>query len=342
MTMSATGSNSGPYCGVYCVYAALRMNGINAKFLDLLDPHYVGSHRGSTLQELRAAAEAHGLYAKPLMHLTVEELRHSSHTIILNVKSVPWAEHFDHYVLYVGQNDGNALLMDSPSVVRVPFSRLASNWSGVALILSPEPISLCRMYATSAARLGGIIVIALAAALILRLTTRKVMTRPLRSAKQLALRSVWQVFFISALGTALGIMWHRGYEGGLLANRQGSDGVALAHLMDHIDKVDVKHVAELLQTHTIFVDARFPHDYQRGHIRGAVNVPPVFEDTERAKAMTGIAKNRRVVVYCANAQLAYTRYVALNLARDGFTNLAVFKTGWSAYERSEKHSGVSK
>ena len=39
VAMGATGS--GPYCGIQCVYAALKMNGLNARFSDLLDPHYV-------------------------------------------------------------------------------------------------------------------------------------------------------------------------------------------------------------------------------------------------------------------------------------------------------------
>ncbi len=48
-------SNSGPYCGVYSVYAALQSLGIEVPLEQLLQTKYVGSPLGSSLRELEQA-----------------------------------------------------------------------------------------------------------------------------------------------------------------------------------------------------------------------------------------------------------------------------------------------
>lgn len=48
---------AGPYCGVYCLYAVMKLYGQEVDFRQLLKPEYIGSRRGSSLAELKKAAQ---------------------------------------------------------------------------------------------------------------------------------------------------------------------------------------------------------------------------------------------------------------------------------------------
>src|SRR5215471_8429906 len=68
-------SSGGPYCGIYSLYAALRVNGISVPFDSLVQSKYVGSPFGSSLAELRQAAQDCGASARPLEGMTASLLR---------------------------------------------------------------------------------------------------------------------------------------------------------------------------------------------------------------------------------------------------------------------------
>lgn len=78
--------SSGSYCGIYCLYAVMKLSDINVGPTELLKPEYIGSHRGSSLAELKKAAQDNGLYAIPVGKLTTRELRQSPYPVILHIK----------------------------------------------------------------------------------------------------------------------------------------------------------------------------------------------------------------------------------------------------------------
>src|SRR4030042_1962026 len=54
-----------PHCGLYCLYAAMKMNGRDINFIDMVKPEYIGSRKGSSIAELIKASEKYGLYFFP-------------------------------------------------------------------------------------------------------------------------------------------------------------------------------------------------------------------------------------------------------------------------------------
>jgi hypothetical protein len=44
-----------PYCGVHALYAAMRLEGRSIEIRSLLDPTYIGTAEGSSVQELCTA-----------------------------------------------------------------------------------------------------------------------------------------------------------------------------------------------------------------------------------------------------------------------------------------------
>ncbi len=68
----------------------------------------------------------------------------------------------------------------------------------------------------------------------------------------------------------------------------------------------------------IIVDVREPQEFARGHVEGAINIPPA-ELMAGAKALDNVPKDTQIILYCisgarSNASMQF-------LQRMGFTNL---------------------
>ncbi len=68
----------------------------------------------------------------------------------------------------------------------------------------------------------------------------------------------------------------------------------------------------------MIIDVREPSEYARGHVEGAINLPPAAL-MAGAKALEGIPKDTEIILYCmsgarSNASMHY-------LSQLGFTNL---------------------
>lgn len=68
----------------------------------------------------------------------------------------------------------------------------------------------------------------------------------------------------------------------------------------------------------IFIDVREPFEYSRGHVEGAINIPPA-ELMAGAPALKNIDKDTELVLYClsgarSNSSMHYLKQL-------GFTNL---------------------
>jgi len=75
----------------------------------------------------------------------------------------------------------------------------------------------------------------------------------------------------------------------------------------------------------LFLDARPEPIYKRGHIPGAVNVP--YNANDKEKLMTGIAKDKDIVVYCYSSRCNQARILEVRIKELGYDNIAVFDGG---------------
>lgn len=79
-----------------------------------------------------------------------------------------------------------------------------------------------------------------------------------------------------------------------------------------------------------FIDARGARDFERGHVRGAINVPPSQLNTSMESIRQNIAPNQLTIIYCAGLHCESSEMVYEYLDSQGYTNLRVFKPGWEA------------
>lgn len=330
---------SGTYCGVYCVYTALQMSGRQATFADFLKPEYIGSYRGSTLAELQKAAQDHGLYAQAVGNLTSRELRSSPYPIILHVKSSADSKSFDHYVLCVGADEKEAWIYDPPRPIeRVSFAELSSRWDGIGLVVSSEPIRMRRLFWRTWRLMLGVGALAAIAGMCWHRYARRNKAdptdRPLP--EQGWSVAVLQAGQLAALALLVGIGYHCLTDEGLLVDSSATAKVVQAHAIGFLDKLDVKDVRKEMAQNAVLIDARLSGDYVAGHIDGAISVPVSANSEQRLKAVAGVPKTSRIILYCQSDQCPFAGKVATSLLRGGYSNLALFPGGWMDWVKESK------
>ena len=96
--------------------------------------------------------------------------------------------------------------------------------------------------------------------------------------------------------------------------------------------ITLDQALELYQKGTVFVDAREPEYYQEGHIKGAWNIPFFLELVFKLDSLQG--KDAPMVIYCSGDECGSSEDLAYELQAEGFSNLLVFKGGWTAWNAS--------
>lgn len=325
--------SSGGYCGIYCLYAVMKLSGVDVDPTELLKPGYIGSHKGSSLAELKKAAEDNGLNAAPVSKLTTRELRQSSYPVILHVKSAPDKKQYDHYELFLETKNGQARLYDPPQLVRlVPFYQLAPRWDGTGLIVSAEPIDLGTLFAPARRRFIIYAAIAIVVILGVRWGRRRWLSSEyMTSRSRLFGLSIAQSVGLVLLALLCGMVYHFVSDVGFLAHTNATASIQQAHLGNFLPKVSEKEIRRLLNTDTIFIDARDVHDFEAGHLEGAINIPANDCSCLYNEVLASIDKKARIVVYCQSAGCKSAEKVAVKLATDGFPNISIFKGGWNKW-----------
>ncbi len=84
----------------------------------------------------------------------------------------------------------------------------------------------------------------------------------------------------------------------------------------------------------LFIDARNPHEYRRGHIRGAINIP--LKDFVKEKDLLAkTPKDKLLVTYCDGVECNSSMSIAEKLMELGFRNVRIFFGGWKDWEANK-------
>lgn len=94
-------------------------------------------------------------------------------------------------------------------------------------------------------------------------------------------------------------------------------------------QVNVDKVRELAENNNIIIDVREVHEFKRGHIKGAINIPL----SELRKRTDEIPKDKPVYLHCRTGQRSYNATLALqNLGYRNVVNITGSFLGVSFYE----------
>jgi rhodanese-related sulfurtransferase len=329
---TAKRKSSSRYCGIYCLYTVMKLNDLKTNFRELVKPEYIGSRKGSSLAELKKAAEDYGLYAVPVNKLSSRLLKNCSHLVILHVKAELTSDEYNHYELFLGSEDGKAKLFDPPEPVKlVPYHELTPRWNGNGLIVSIKPIDLSVFLNHTRKRFILYVAITIAVILTLHWVKLLIPEKTQNTRIRLMSLSITQSTGFAITALLCGMIYHFVNDTGMLANAKATSAIQQAHAGNFIPKVSERKVHKLLNDDTIFIDARFSRDYKAGHIEGAISLPVDANDIELQRATSNIAKDARIVTYCQSAGCKFAEKVAIKLIDDGFSNISIYKGGWAEW-----------
>lgn len=282
-------------CGIHSLYTAAHLLEVDARFADLLKPEFVGSDSGSSLAELESAAATLGLHALAVKNLTTNDLRAARWPIILHVKTDVASTQYNHFVLFGGMRDGKAIIYDGPREVEgLTLGEVAARWSGNALILSREPISISSV--ASGARVSSVVWLAAIGAVV---AVMGMCQRRLTG---------WgrQIIVLLLISTCGAWAFHATTENGFLAAPKAVDAVRAANASTFLPKIDTATARRLFDAgEATFIDARSREEYEAGHIPGAVNLPGPMQEWDAQRVIERLPADRRMVVYCGNARCPF-------------------------------------
>ncbi len=325
-----------PYCGLYSLYGALRVVGKAPEFEKLVDARYVGSFAGSSLGELRQAAQDQGANAVAMTGLTCGVLKGSDCPVVLHVARSGQLDSYSHWVLYLGEEAGQARIMDPAhsleSVELIPFADLLAHWDGSGLFVSSEPISGASLAAPMRMGILGCGLVLLGLVMLLH----RVRQPLVRHVPWLGHTPVQAAVLLVAAG-CLSVMVHRLHPEGFFRNAGATELVAACHVGDYFRKIGRSEMSQLVRDgRALVVDARTEDAFALGHIRGALNVPVNASPDEARARMPREELDRPIVVYCQSSECPWSDRVATSLVRQGYRNISIFPGGWVEWSQDEQ------
>lgn len=326
--------SSGPFCGIYCLYAAARLRGQSFEMAEIEKAEYLSGPLGSSMLDLAHAAEAIGLHTFSLKNLTVDFLRNTNLHIILYVKrDLYTSTDFDHYVLLIRADARTAWILDPPnSVQEIPLSILKRSWSGKGLVVSDEPIAAARVLTNRRSwgnGITGLFAIAFLLVVSILFAQRRSSDGPLtsRPTGDIVLSGV----LVITLAGGISIVYHSVFDNGLLTDSDALAMIQELHFPTDIPSVDAVDLRKQMDIgDVILVDARREMDYNSGHIDGAVNIPIDAADIPAIISTIGErSTDSHIVVYCQSSSCPYATVVARRMMNyTKYRNVSIYRGGW--------------
>jgi rhodanese-related sulfurtransferase len=126
----------------------------------------------------------------------------------------------------------------------------------------------------------------------------------------------------------------------LAVNAVSPVGLAVTRALT-LRELDARYItAEETKAHhdagqSLFLDARRPELFAKGHIAGAQNLP-TDEFGERFATMAGwLPKEAELVLYCDTKSCALSRQLADKLKEAGYERVVIFRDGWVVWKERE-------
>lgn len=314
-------STGGSYCGLYSLYAASVALNRPIPFANLLQEKYIGSKKGSSLEELERAALDHGLHCRPMRSMSPSALRSADCPILLHVRRPGKGTPYDHWVLFLGMDESghDARIIDPPSeLTTVPLSEICALWDGVGLLVGDRPDRF------GSPRLGSwmnqFLTVAFVGVFV-----------GLAAAIVKSTRWLIRVGSLLAIGVAASAIWHVLHPDGMFGKRAALAQVAGRYFTPELPVLDATAVESSLRDFDVAViDARAPDAYRYGHLPNAINMPVFTNVSQRDRILRDVPPSRRVIVYCQNEHCPWAEAIGSDLSLRGY-RVSIFPRGYDGW-----------
>lgn len=328
-------AQSNKFCGLYSMYAYLRLQDRNVTFDELVVPRYLGSPEGSSLEDLDRMADDFNIHAIPVSNMSLSALDALDTPAILHVWRYQNGNRWGHFVLLAGRTEDGLLVLNPPNHLEViALDSIAPVWTGHALLLSETPIEKASLWVGLSWPVIRLLL--LCALILIILRTISNLGPPLRerTPRLIARRCVWEATQLAMIGAVVAFIASVTMTGGLLRGTNSSNLVKDQKFKTFLKTVNRDSLPEVIAQGGIPIDARLRNDYEAGSIEGALNIPPTSSLETIQDIVANVRLDRQLIVYCQSSSCPYAVMVARKLHALGYKNLAYYKGGWTDWVAS--------
>lgn len=333
---SGTAQGQDHYCGVYSVYAVLDYYQRRVPFERLLEPEYVSGFEGSTAAAVVKALVDHGVAATDYAGLGVFDLRMSSGPVILHVRGNQGTRRYQHWVVYPGEQNGRAVILDPSSGRSVmAYSRLLALWDGVGIACASSSMEVVLWRTFGMGKRWGVLLMLGAMFVPVVQFVDRWPRKGGRSGTWMPLGIRVMAFLMACSATAIAIDLVD--ADGILRCTQARGCIASVHGASVFPEIDLQQAVlrhSQREGSTVWIDARFYRDYAAGHIAGALNLPIDATFAEEDAFIEQLMPASRIVVYCQSAGCGFADAVAERLRGHGFRDIQLFRQGFQEWALS--------
>ena len=314
-------------CGVYALAAAARTFEPDTNVLSILDRRYVTDFRGSSVSDLMQAASDHGFVATPWKSVGVQFLKSSNHPVLLNITRNRSSSCGGHWVTWLGEKDGQAIVYDvllPERVSTIPYSELLDGMTGDVLLISPTGLSTSEAWRL---RLGcfwaflPLIPMFLLGVFFFGAAGAKIRIHP-----------KWQVVVILGVAIAWGLFANLGRDG-VFRSEAVTAWITARHVSEasFADMAVEQFMALRTRSDVVVLDARPSDAFDEAHIVGAESLPVDGTAGLYQDVLSDVSKDELVIVYCASDRCSWDLVVANRLKAFGYSNVRIFEAGFEGY-----------
>lgn len=144
--------------------------------------------------------------------------------------------------------------------------------------------------------------------------------------------AIWQSGLIFILAAVAGLLINQARSNTLPLVAAWSPEARLTADVGESMAISLEEAKALcLDKDAVFLDARSPEDYARGHIRCAQNIPWQSFDEYIDRVFETIPDNARIVTYCDGEHCSLSEDLAKELLSMGYENVKVLLNGWTRW-----------
>jgi rhodanese-related sulfurtransferase len=255
--------------------------------------------------------------------------------MILHMRSAGRSRNYQHWIAYLGVEDGNASVLDAPHPIEtVSFAKLLANWDGMALAVSTAPIPNAPIHmAWLDYALKAIALICFVC--LIRLSALGKRELPLQqTARQRLSRLGVQMAALVGLTVAIGLAYHTWADVGFMRNSAAVAEVTRRYHSADFPECSITDMKQFVERgDRLIVDARYARAFQLGAIPDAVNIPVDSTLAQRQRVLRGVAPDSPIVVYCQSPGCQYADEVAEFLKFNGYSNISLYPGGYREWSQ---------
>jgi len=126
---------------------------------------------------------------------------------------------------------------------------------------------------------------------------------------------------------------------GLVYNSISENGISLIYEPLDLESGSFLTIEQtyilLSEGQTVFIDTRYKDEYERGHIKNALNLPGYTAREELMNFLESVPKDQQIVTYCSSPACNSSRRLAGFLTYLGYKKVLIYLDGYDEWKAKD-------